>query len=197
MVTKNQCASGRLDRCDQALTAAGLSTPDGPFYYLYLLAARGTQPTMSGLMVGIDYESRAAGDVNNGTGVDVFSWTLCATAEYIRATTNTWPEPGGSNIIVWNYIDDCQTSEIAVAGYFYTGVYSPDRFRLTPDELSNDVQVSNCDLQGFDLAAKDLGYVEFSDGAKARGCNPCLVDCSGAVTVAPTTWSRIKTLIGK
>lgn len=194
VVAKNPCGAGRIERCDQAVTAAGLSTPAGPFHYLYLMAAKGNLVDLAGLLVGIDYENGIASDISNGTGVDVFSWTHCATLEFLRTTANHWPAPGGSNLIVWDYVHACQTAETAVAGYFYVGAYSADRFRLVNDTLQDLAQVALCNSTPFDLERRDLGYVEFSDGAKARGCNPCLVDCSGAVTVMPTTWSRIKSL---
>ena len=70
-----------------------------------------------------------------------------------------------------------------------------DRFSLTKDVELDFAEIVTCAITETFLEKKDLGYVEFSGAAKARGCNPCLVDCSGAVNVTPTSWSRIKTLV--
>ena len=81
-----------------------------------------------------------------------------------------------------------------MAGYFYMGAYQPDRLSVIERPVDHAAKVASCLGIETRLQPGDLGYAEFSPGGKARGCNPCLVDCSAAVNVQPTTWSRIKTL---
>ncbi len=94
-VTKNTCTAGSLTDCSQAVTKGTLTPPGGPgYYFLYLLAARGAMAGVTGLQCGIWYQNGAAGDADDQTGIDVFSWTLCATLEFVTPGNNAWPKPG-------------------------------------------------------------------------------------------------------
>jgi hypothetical protein len=196
---KNACTAwGTLADCREATVRSGLSTPAGPYFYAYLMAARGNLPTLAGLQCGITYQAGQAGGMNDGIGIDIFAWTLCATLEFITPETNAWPRPGGGNLITWDPVNTCQAGDVAVAGYFYLGAYSSDVLRVLKRPVDNSARVADCLwIEPPPLEAGDLGFAAFSAGGAEPGCNPCLIDClNSPMPVTPTTWGGVKALIG-
>jgi hypothetical protein len=188
--SKNACLLTGPADCRSIVTDAGLSTPEGPFYNVYLLATRGPLSPLRGLQCGITYETGSEGDEANGTGVDVFGWTLCADLEFITTGPNEWPAPGGGNLITWV---ECQQSQLAVAGYFYVGAYGTDEMRITVRPVDGLAKVADCGGAESEISAGNLGYVAF--GAGQTVCNPCLTPCNlQPIPVQRITWSGIKAL---
>ena len=70
---------------------------------------------VGGLECGVDYAGAPA------AGVDVFSWSLCATVE---APVNGWPLAGGGNRILWDGATRCQRTEPGGAGWRSTTLSS-------------------------------------------------------------------------
>jgi hypothetical protein len=197
LTTKNQCTTwGNLTDCNAAVIQGGLSAPTtGPFYYMYLLVATGSlrgtdlggqDQGIAGTQCGIQYNNAA------NAGVDVFTWTLCATLEF---SSTGWPASGGGNLITWDSTNKCQKGEVAVAGYFYCGAYTADVFNVTTRPVDHAAKVADCASQEIVLEAdRDLGSAEFSTAGTEGGCNPCLAGCG--VPVKATTWSQIKGIYG-
>lgn len=194
--TKNQCVNpgwGSLSDCTTA-SVNGTVAPGGPYYYCYILVARGEIVNVAGVEMGLMYQNGQAGDVNDLQGIDIFSWSLCATLEFITTNTgNVWPAPGGGNLITWNSLTVCQTGETGVVGYFYMGAYTPDKLSLTPRPVSGLATVADCASIETALSAQDLGFVQFSADASVPGCNPCNEPCI-PVPVKQLTWGGIKSL---
>ncbi len=198
--TKNACTFGSagITNCaDPAqVTVKGTLTPlNGPgYYYIYLLVAKGSLDNLAGLQCGIAYQNNNAADNGDREKIDVFGWTLCAKLEFISPGTNAWPKPGGGNLITWDSSTECQTGEVAVAGYFYAAAYNnPDFFAVTPRPVDGVAKVARCNNAETTLAASDLGWAQFSAGATTAGCNPCIMLCP-PVAVEETTWGGIKSL---
>ena len=194
--TKNQCTSwGNLADCTQAVTRGALVTSvSGPFYYAYVLVATGsyrgvglggTDLGLAGAQFGIHYDAVA------GSGFDVFSWSLCATLEFV---STGWPESGGGELLTWDSATRCVKTEVGVAGYFYCGAYSTDLVSITARPVDGAMKVADCQSTEVTLsAAADGGTASFSAAGDTDGCNPCVADCSG-VPVRPSTWTTLKTL---
>lgn len=195
--SKNPCtrsvASPSAAACN-AISFNGLSLyPTN--YYAYLLVTDGNQAAgIAGLQCGIQYNQAL------GAGVDVFTWTNCATLEF---SSTGWPASGGGNLITWDNTAKCQRTipagndplngVVAVAGYFYMGAYTPDLMRVTPRPVDGQAKVGDCagneDLIGGlgypAVAPSHLGIAAFG---QAGGYNPC-----GLPTpTQATTWSGIK-----
>lgn len=194
LTTKNACTTwGSLADCQQAVITGDLTPPGGPgYYYIYLLVVKGSELDIAGLQCGITYENNAANGASDGIGLDIFTWTLCATLQFAMPTP-VWPNPGGGNLITWDRTTVCQTGETAVAGYFYSAAYGQDKFGITVRPADGKAKVADCSAAEFELLPTDLGYVAFSTGQSVAGCNPCLQSCP-PVAVQTTTWSGVKTL---
>ncbi len=193
---KSPCATnGTLSNCQTATTAGSLATSiNGPFHYVYLLAARGTITDIAGLQCGITYQGGQPGHMLDGVGVDVFSWVLCATLEFVTPGPNAWPRPGGGNLITWDPSTQCQSGDSGVAGYFYVGAYSIDQMTLTRRPIDNKAAVVRCNTtEPPAVGIADLGSATFNSSA-VGGCNPCLISCSAPLAIENTTWSAVKTL---
>ena len=64
--------------------------------------------------------------------------------------------------------------------------------------MDGKAKVADCSGAETVVVGEDgLGYVTFSPGGAAGGCNPCLADCAGPVPVEKTTWGAIKALYGR
>jgi hypothetical protein len=118
--------------------------------------------------------------------------------EFPTAGPNQWPRPGGGNMITWDTTTRCQSSQMAVAGYFYLAAYSADRLSVIPRPVDGRATVANCQAYETVLSDSELGYVSFSSTAGTAGCNPCTADCRGrTIPVIPTTWGGIKALYSR
>jgi len=197
---KNACAIGPPDACENLVTAGTLATSSsGPFHFLYVLGAPGhpldeNDPAdLAGVQFGISYDGDNPDGMENGHGLDVFGWSICATLEFPSAG---WPRPGTGNLVTWPQ-DRCQAGPLAVAGYFYVGAYGTDTFRLIPRPVDGAAKVARCSGREVLLTDSDLGAAAFSAGGTVSGCNPCFTDCADATPVQRTTWSGVKTLFGR
>jgi len=179
VVAKNGCFQLPAD-CRNASVVGNV----GSFYNLYVgVGNMDDSVGVAGCQFGIQYLNP------NSVGVDIFSWTLCATLSFATAD---WPQNQSGNLITWDPVGVCQRGPApAMAGFFYIGVYSADRFALTPHPIDGRAKVASClsvedDLTG--QAPSPIGYVDFGTGP---GYNPC----STIVPVAPATWSAVKSLV--
>jgi hypothetical protein len=195
VTAKNACAAGSLVDCADAVVEGGLSTAAGPFQYVYLLAGDDYEPQVAGFECGIQYEDGDPGADANGTGLDVFSWTLCADNQVPSGGLNAWPKPGGGILLTWNE-SNCQTDPVAVGGYFYLAAYDPDILRVVPRDESSSAGVAVCGGGSLAVPEPGLGFAAFSNGGLLSGCNPCLDPCAGTsgVPVLQKTWGAIKAL---
>lgn len=170
----------------------------------YLLVMDGNaEAGVGSVHCGISYDSAFQ------TGVDVFSWTLCGTSESPAAGVNgPWPSSGSSNTLQWNAATNCQRFEpggagsgvVAAAGYFYLGAYTPDILAVIPAPSDGVATVQSClgDVDiieggGIQRTPSHLGFARFSSGGAEPGYNPCGLN----TPVEPTSWGRIKSLMGR
>lgn len=145
---------------------------------------------------GISYQSGEPGDVQDGAGIDIFDWHLCATLQF-PTTSPAWPEPGSGTLLTWDPIQRCQTAQTAVAGWFYLAAYSPDVLQLTPHPIDGLAKLATCTSREGIISPNRLGSAAFSVSGLVPGCNPCVVArCNEPVSVRPSTWSAIKVMIG-
>ncbi|TPW09650.1 MAG: Fibronectin type III domain-containing protein [bacterium] len=172
---KNACTTfGSLTDCQAAVTE-GVT---GQTYFAYVLAARGNLPSVAGAQFGIEYETGCPENRNNGSRIDIFSWTLCATLEFITPTP-LWMSPGGGNLVIWDAVNRCQTGEAAVAGYFYLTCYSGnDLLEIVPRPVDGVAKLADCNSVEFTLPTSALGKAAFSAGGATPGCNPCDGPCA-------------------
>ena len=190
ITVKNPCQGASLARCQDAVTGGMINVP----YHVFVLAALGDSilhagEGVAGMQFGIEY-SGSFDPVGSGSQIDVFSWTLCATLEFTQPNP-VWPSPGGGTIITWDAVNNCQTGEVAVAGYFYMTAYDPATMRIIPRPVDQISKVASCGSFETILSYyNDLGCAYFAQGG-IQGCNPCIWPCF-VDPVEPTTWSRIK-----
>lgn len=163
---RHTCAAGLLSRPEQVVTKADLFPAR---YAVYALVVDGTPGVgIAGLQFGIAFNDTLK------NGVDVLDWQECSLFN--------WPMPGWpteaftGNLLTWNVINDCDTSGVRVAGFFYVTAYSPDRLRIIPRPADAKAAVVDCLKQGKqDKDALDiipdahLGYIDFGGG---DGYNP-------------------------
>ena len=196
--TKSPCAAdgpGALADCQQAVVRGEIAARGvGPYYFAYLLAARGQLAGLSGLQCGLQYQDGQSSDMDDQMGIDIFGWNLCATLEFPTTGLDDWPRPGSGNMITWDYLHNCQAGELGVAGYFYMASYTDDRLMIVPRPVDGVVSVADCDNVEYPLdPATDLGIVVFGS-EELVPCSPCGYPCN-AEPVQSSTWSQIKTLI--
>lgn len=177
--TKNQCTSQTPENCRDAVVTGNV----GGFYHLYVCVGNHSDSLgVAGVQFGVEY------DANPNSGVDVFSWNQCATLEFAM---DGWPNSQTGTIVTWDRANDCQYGpSTATVGYFYVGVYSPDRFILIPRPNDGFAKVADCNSSEDDLtlaAPSALGYADFAVG---DGYNPC----STIVPTRSTTWGGVKSL---
>lgn len=189
VTSKNACAWGTITDCSQAVVRGEVATSGvGPFYYVYLLAYRQSLvPNVAGMQCGISYQDGQAGDMLDGHGVEIYSWSLCATLEFITPGANAWPRPGGGNLITWDAVNRCQTGAMAVAGYFYTGAYDPDIFGVIRRPIDGLAKLADCTAIERTISPDHLGYVAFSSGMTIPGCYGCYGGCPSLPAPPPST----------
>lgn len=196
--TKNACTThftNQMQTCDDAVVKANSGA--GQLYYLYIVVALGDSILdLAGMQFGITYDDGMVGDAADGTGIEIFGWTLCATLEFPMPSP-PWGEPGSGNLITWDSTNRCQVNtvlDVSTVGYFYIGAYSPSTFCLTVRPVDDAAKVASCAAEEVIISEQSLGCVAFSAGAVTEGCNPCLQLC-GAVPTVNTTWGSIKNLM--
>jgi hypothetical protein len=187
--SKNPCASLNISNCYETVTRGDLAEPEvGPYYFIYLLA--NTQPSISnlgGLQCGLFYQDYQAGGMDDGVGVDIYSWHPCSSLEFPSASPNAWPQPGSSNLMTWSS-ETCQSGPLVVAGYFYVGAYSPDILAVVPRPSDSRAVLASCASQEYTIPTLQLGRVAFSAGATDDGCNGCL---GGWPDCPPLPWPPV------
>jgi hypothetical protein len=197
--SKNPCttyfttAMPNCESADVTATAAG----DGSLsYFVYVVVARGdSMQTLSGLQLGVTYDTGDPTDIADGSGIDMFAWILCATLEFATPPhwTNGGAAPGGGNLITWDSSNRCQTGEVAAAGYFYVTAYSDSKLEVTVRPVDDAAKVADCQASEVIVSEGALGYAQFSTSGTVEGCNPCLENCAPVATKS-STWSGVKTL---
>jgi hypothetical protein len=195
VITKNQCEppAGVTDPYHFRFVEPTLSTPEGPFYFLYVMGCNYLDRGLGGIEFGINYPGgyEPAGGLQP---ICVFDWTLCADLEF---PSTGWPAPGGGNLITWSTANcgpDVQPEWFImykVAGFFYLGAYSPAQFTITTRPVSGLFKVADCAAVELDLTHDGYarGIAGFGNTSLAwPGCY------SQGLPVESTTWSGIKAL---
>lgn len=202
LTTKNACTWGNVTDCQADVVTSGtVGNAGGPFYYMYVLVANGAFRStalggndlgIAGLQLGIDYAA-------DGSGLQVFGWTLCASLQFTLSGADAWPNPHSGNLITWNAEPGpgslCQKGEVSIAGYIYCAAYGPDKVSLIPRPVDGLAKVADCNSAEYVLEPAELGFAKFSVAGTDVGCNPCRQ--SDECAIVPTeraTWSSIKGL---
>jgi hypothetical protein len=176
--TKDACTrSAAAPACTSIVTSGDLYPHT---YFAYLLVTDADSVAgLAGVQCGISYNGATH------TGVDVFSWTNCATLEF---PSNDWPASGSGTIITWAADSSCQrfepggsgTGVTAVAGYFYCAAYGADTLRVIRRPVDAMAKVSDCAAVEDIVQSEDyqpnpshLGFAVFSSGGQAEGYSPC------------------------
>ncbi len=175
-----------------------LSTPSGPFFYVFLVGLGfGDDPniggdgisTIAGLECGIDYPGAFLPEGGAGP-ICVFDWVNLGDLQF---PSSGWPAPGGGNLITWA---NCGGVEVrrngisyAVAGYFYLGAYAPAQIRVTPRPVSGSAKLARCHGSEVDLTPPHNNCALGMAGFQMSGFNGIC-----AVPVQEMTWSGIKSL---
>jgi hypothetical protein len=178
---KNLCGRGALADCRDADVAGTVGVP----HFVYLLGTPGTGGTLSAVEVGVTYQDGEPNDRLDGAGIDIFSWTRCATLDFLSPAPRTWPAPAGGNLIVFDALLACQEGETAVFGYFYLTAYAPDALHLISRPQSGQAAIVDCSSVETTLEDADLGSVRFSNSGGESGCNPCGAPCPPAPELPP------------
>lgn len=197
-LVRPQCMNfDRLPTCAQVVTRGQLYPR---VYMAYVLVERGNAMAgVGGAQFGVNYAAAPS------VGVDVYSWSLCASLEFTAAGPNgPWPAPGSGNLVTWDVRTRCQRTEpggpgtgvVATVGFFYLGAYTPGEIRLTPRPVDNQAKVGSCTSVEDVIAGaggpagERLGFASFSADGLTPGFNPC----EAPIPVRMTTWSSIKAL---
>jgi hypothetical protein len=162
------------------------ASPDN-FFWTYLLVCNGSDSTgVAGMEMGVAYPANVA----------IYNWTLCGNLQF---PDGLWPASGGSNLITWT-LANCNNDRsepgvprtvIAIGGYFYMGAYGPSQMSVIPRPVSGRAKVADCSSREDDFTFAVPSHLGVAGFGGAPGYNPC-----GAPTaVAPSTWSKVKTLV--
>lgn len=186
--TKNACTrSQATPDCSGIVTAGGLS-PQSYFAYL-LVTDADSAAGIAGVQCGVAYNDTA------NAGVDIYSWTSCATIEF---QSTGWPASGGGNLVTWDASTKCQrfqsggpgTGVLAVAGYFYCASYGQDTLRVTTRPIDNAAKIAACssnedvvESTAVQFNPSHLGYAVFSPLGQVPGYSPCGLGGGGELRV--------------
>jgi len=150
VVTKNTCgaAADFINPFEFNAQTNELSTPDGPFHFLYLIACNyGYEGGIGGVEFGVSYPG-AYDPSGLARPICVFQWTLCADLEF---PSTGWPNSGGGNIITWS-VANCGPESppdeyliFKTVGFFYLGAYGISEFGVTPRPVTGRFKLANCD----------------------------------------------------
>jgi hypothetical protein len=201
--TKSPCVFGLNSLGGSCLNAdvTGLSDPTGATssYFVYVVVVKGdSMLDLAGFQLGIDYDQEYAHNAtsdNDGQGIDMFGWFLCATLQFASPEwTGTAAEPLSGNLITWDSTNACQVGPVSIAGYFYVAAYGPTEMYIIPRPVDNVAKVADCQAAESEaIPTISLGWAAFSAAGNVPGCNPCVGPC-GIVPTVPTTWGSIKAL---
>jgi len=178
------CQSG-IARCQEALVSGSLYSPSGAgTYFVYLMASQfDPAEGIRSIQAGIDYDAVTL------SGVDIFSWNLCADSQ--EPGPGWYQVPKSVNRLIWN-VEQCPSDTLVVGGYFYMTCYTPSFLTISPFG-SDSAAIQTCIGNTVTLPPTALGYVAFGS---IPGCNPCLAPCN-TVSIRPTSWSALKSLVGQ
>jgi hypothetical protein len=191
--------------CNNVVTSGDLY----PYaYYAYLLVTDADQESgIGGFTCGIEYGTGSLDE----TGIDIWSWTLCASGEASSVVTN-WPESGSWNSLSWDSNTQCQNHEpggigtgvTTAGGYFHLTAYSApvsndvSYLFVVPRSIDGIATVSSCfavvdTVQGggHQPSPNHLGHIALSPGSVVAGFSPCGL----ATSVFRSTWGGIKALL--
>jgi hypothetical protein len=192
VVAKNPCAAGVID-CQAAVTSGGLAAGEsGPFYDVYLLAAKGNLAATSALSFTLSWDGGRSGPERVGQGIDVFQAVLCE--GLCLPLGQPYGQPRGGCNQYWDSEYACRSDDVKVSGYFYLGAYSADTLSVRPPANQESAFIVACPARDVAVPVGDLGVAVFSNGGQVPGCNPCVIDCA-VTAVQPGSWSRIKALV--
>jgi hypothetical protein len=170
-----------------------LSTPEGPFFSILIIACNDPDSLgIGGVEFGVEYDGGYAPG-GGATPISVFQWSSCGDLEF---PSTGWPAPGTGNLITWTSFN-CDDADavlpdiphdfmLKVVGHFYMGAYAPASFRIVPRQVSGQMAVAYC--SGF---TRIIPYPGGVAGFRTPGWPGCL---SHPLPVRPTTWSDVKTL---
>ena len=168
----NACLAPPTIPCSSYTTAGRV----GVSYDAYLVVADVSPfEGIKGVSCGIQYDPALA------SGVDLYSWTLCADGlEWPNEGPNgIWPASGGGNRITWT---TCQTRNYspngahAVAGVFYIYAYAADQLQITENnnlDSGPELKVANCAAIEAFLPPAYGARADFSPTGASAGYNPC------------------------
>ncbi|TPW16277.1 MAG: hypothetical protein FD129_754, partial [bacterium] len=183
---KNPCAPPPL-RMQDVVTAAPSDPSGGSGYFVYVLVrnadSTGLQ-SLAGFEFGIEYEGDA------GSGIQIHDWHHCGALQFPMPD---WPASGTGNLITWDPVNQCQMSELSVAGYFYVTPYSPATMRLVPRQVSGRATVADCESAEADVYPRRLGWLSFGGAALAGdtdGFNPGLEPPTGTEPIVTFSQPR-------
>jgi len=192
-IVKNPC-NMQLHPASMRVSEPQLSTPEGPFYFVFLFVCRGADSAgVGGLECGVSYPGAYAPE-GGASPINVFGWALCADLEF---PSSGWPAPGGGNLMTWTEAHCHHPSgnpgvpneAIALAGYFYVGAYASGRFTVIPRPVSGRLKVASCDAVEDDLTDVPTFFVR---GAAGFGDQQGYNVCHPIDPVEETTWGRLK-----
>jgi hypothetical protein len=181
--------------CAAALNHGGVYPPDA--YYAALLAVtEDPAASFAGARFGITYDDAP------GSGVDIYSWHDCPSAHHAGGGSGGFPHSSSSGFeLRWSRPGNCQggtpatgPETVVLVGYFYLSAYTPGTLSLGPHPIDGRATLYDCDLNPTRMLVTDVpspfGVARFSASGTEPGYNPC----ASAVSITPSTWSRIKRL---
>jgi len=143
----------------------------GSFDVYFLVLDGDSTDGISGAVFGIEYDGAT------GSGVDVNTWNLCATAEY---PSEDWPGSGAGNTVTWSACQktaaqgDNTGGVTAILGAAYISIYGTDTFAITRNgtlQRPPELAVSGCPGTDYIPYPRNAGSVAF--GLKYGGYDPC------------------------
>lgn len=179
VVAKNACTQVPADCRDATVMGSPAS-----FYHAYICVGNQSDSVgVAGVQFGLTFNDSPS------QGVDIFSWTRCATLDFPMPNFPFLTNSG--NLVTWDRINDCQIGPAsAVAGFLYLGAYTPDRLAIVPRPVDGTAKVADCNSAEEDLTGQIPSALGFADFGTGPGYNPC----STIVPVEAATWSGVKSL---
>jgi hypothetical protein len=183
------CARIESPPCNPGDTTLVVRGSIGQNYDVFLLVADGSPIAgVAGASFGISYNGE------EGTGLDISSWTLCADLEFPGGPAGiSWPGSGSGNVITWDRTNSCQDESsvgdhdagvTTLLGVLSVYAYSHDLLSITPRQYvtMHDLQVVDCTSSASNIAYPEhVAKIEFGTGTNAF--DPCF----SADSLAPGT----------
>jgi len=195
--TKQQCTRIQTTPACASVVTTGNLYPQ--MYFAHVLVTDGNVAAgIAGVQFGIAYTGPGS---NDQTGIDIFSWSLCATLEF-QSPSPQWTNSGSGNLITWDANTRCQrfvpagndpaNGVCANAGYFYMAAYNPGTMSITPRPTDGLAKVADCSaaediVEGGSVIRNPSHLGRLGFGGQ-QGYNPCGL----VVPTRNTTWSALK-----